>query len=874
MIHYLNRHELLNTERNQLNHLKNTQWQTDIVAFSFELGNKVLAHYTATQRKELGQFLTPPVVARYMATQLGEMPTTCHLLEPAIGSGVLACAVIEQAVILQQPKQLLIEGYEVDQNLYEAASTALATATAYAQQAGIVVQTRLHHKDFILAQTTKQQLSLFDNGDQGNQLLSQRYDRVIANPPYFKINREDPRAEAAFGQIAGHTNAYTLFMGLAVKQLLAGGYACFIVPRSFCSGAYFAQFRHELISLATPTSIHLFESRDTTFKADDVLQENIIFTIEKRHTPESSWPPIQISTSQSHTGLRNGIIRSPITAKEFLKRRHDSLFFRLPITELDQTIVDIMDLWPGSLNKLGLHVSTGPVVAFRAKALLHTVNGTKPSGTVPLLWMQNVHPQQVDWPVTQGSKPEAITQSAESQDLLIPNNSYVLTRRFSAKEEYRRLIAAPLLQEHFNDSAIGLENHLNYIYRKGGCLEAAEAIGLSALLNSALMDRYFRICNGNTQVNATELRALPFPPLDIIKQIGNTGAALDPTRIDETVFSILRETGYLPSNFPTFYETRFSMGKIQEAQDILKTLGLPKAQQNEMAALTLLVLAQLSENMAWREAQRRSLRVHDILGEMQTRYDRKYAENTRETIRRQVLHQFVQAGLVERNPDELSLATNSPRTHYALSETALQTIRTYASPLWIDAAQTYLEGKSALIDIYLRQRDQHKVSLMMESGVEYHLSPGAHNQLQVAVIEEFGPRFAPGAQVLYVGDTANKTLHMNTDGFAKLGIPVFNHDKLPDVVLYDENRNWLYLIEAVTSHGPISPKRQLELEKFLNDCSAGLIFVTAFPDFNTFKSFADNIAYETEVWIADRPTHLIHFNGDRLLGPRPKTNKQ
>jgi hypothetical protein len=293
-----------------------------------------------------------------------------------------------------------------------------------------------------------------------------------------------------------------------------------------------------------------------------------------------------------------------------------------------------------------------------------------------------------------------------------------------------------------------------------------------------------------------------------------------------------------------------------------------------MAALTLLVLAQLSESTEWSQAQRYSLRIHDILGEMQTRYDRRYAENTRETIRRQVLHQFIQAGLVERNPDELSLATNSPRTHYALSEAALHTIRTYDSPLWADAVQTYLDGKSALVEIYLRQRDQHKVSLVIEGGIEYHLSPGAHNELQVAVIEEFGPRFAPGAQVLYVGDTANKTLHIDTVGFAQLGIPVFNHDKLPDVVLFDRKQNWLYLIEAVTSHGPISPKRQLELEEFLGECSAGLIFVTAFPDFNTFKNFAENIAYETEVWIADRPTHLIHFNGDRLLSPRSRANKQ
>jgi len=822
----------------------------------------------------LGQFLTPPVVARYMAKQLGTLPNNCHILEPAIGSGVLVCAVIERAVINQYPKQLFIEGYEVDHDLYEAARMALAAATAYAEQAGITVQTRLHHRDFILAQTAERQLSLFTDKDQGRTPLSTNYDRIIANPPYFKLNREDPRADATFGQIAGHTNAYTLFMALAVKQLLPDGYACFIVPRSFCSGAYFAKFRREFISQAIPTSIHLFESRDATFKVDEVLQENIIFTFQKRQTPENLWPPIQLSASHSHTALRNGIIHSSIAAQEFLKRHNDTLFFRLPVTELDQMIIKIMDQWSGSLTHFGLHVSTGPVVAFRAKKLLHTLNGTKPVETVPLLWMQNVRPQQIDWPVTQGNKPQAIAKSDSDRELLISTANYVLTRRFSAKEEYRRLVAAPLLQEQFGDSALGLENHLNYIYRKGGTLEKEEAIGLSALLNSALIDRYFRICNGNTQVNAAELRTLPFPPLEIIKQIGRTKAVLDPLLIDETVFSLLRETGYLPIDFPIFHETRFSMGKIQEAQDILKILGLPKAQQNEMAALTLLVLAQLSEDMKWSQAQRRSLRVHDMLGEIQTRYDRRYAENTRETIRRQVLHQFVQAGLVERNPDELSLATNSPRTHYALSEAALQTIRMYDSPLWSDAAQTYLEGKSALVEIYLRQRDQHKVSLVMEGGIEYHLSPGAHNELQVAVIEEFGPRFAPGARVLYVGDTANKTLHIDTTGFAQLGIPIFNHDKLPDVVLYDEKQNWLYLIEAVTSHGPISPKRQLELEEFLSGCSAGLIFVTAFPDLSTFKSFLEHIAYETEVWTADRPTHLVHFNGDRFLGPHSKPGKQ
>jgi type II restriction enzyme len=309
------------------------------------------------------------------------------------------------------------------------------------------------------------------------------------------------------------------------------------------------------------------------------------------------------------------------------------------------------------------------------------------------------------------------------------------------------------------------------------------------------------------------------------------------------------------------------MGKIQEAQDILKTLGLPRPQQNEMAALTLLVLAGLSEDTPWVQARQQSLRIHDMLGEMQTRYGRQYAENTRETIRRQVIHQFVQAGLVLRNPDDPTLPTNSPRTHYALSEPTLDTLRAYRSGDWPEAAKVFLENQRALIETYRQQRDQYKVPLIMEGGVEYHLSPGAHNELQVLVIEEFGPRFAPGAKVLYVGDTANKTLHIDESGFRKLGIPIPSHDKLPDVVLYDEGRNWLYLIEAVTSHGPMSPKRQLELRELLGKGKADLIYVTAFPDFNTFKNFLLDIAWETEVWVADRPTHLIHFNGDRFLRP-------
>jgi len=309
------------------------------------------------------------------------------------------------------------------------------------------------------------------------------------------------------------------------------------------------------------------------------------------------------------------------------------------------------------------------------------------------------------------------------------------------------------------------------------------------------------------------------------------------------------------------------MGKVEQAQEILKTLGLPQAQRNEISALTLLVLAQLSEETPWRQARRQSLRIHDILIAIKDRYGREYAENTRETVRRQVIHQFEQAGLVVRNPDNPALPTNSPRTHYALSDAAIRTIRAYQSKGWQQAVQSFLETQGALLEIYQKGREQQKVPLRLASGEEYHLSPGEHNELQAAVVEEFGPRFAPGARLLYLGDAENKTLIFDKTGLDELSIPVSSHDKLPDIVFYDESRNWLFLIEAVTSHGPISPKRHFELEEMLKECSAGRVYVSAFPDFATFKNFLTEVAWETEVWLAEMPEHLIHFNGDRFLGP-------
>jgi type II restriction enzyme len=308
---------------------------------------------------------------------------------------------------------------------------------------------------------------------------------------------------------------------------------------------------------------------------------------------------------------------------------------------------------------------------------------------------------------------------------------------------------------------------------------------------------------------------------------------------------------------------------VDEAQTILRALGLPPAQSNEMAALTLLALCGLTPRTPWKAATRsRRTVTKGIMDYVRETYGKDYAPNTRETFRRQVLHQFDQARIVDYNAFEPDLPTNSPRAHYAITESTLAVVRTYGTKAWESAAKAHLAENGALTARYYSPRDHNKVPVTLPDGQVRVLSPGKHNEVQKAIIEEFAPRFAPGSEVLYLGDTAKKNLILDVTTFAALDIPITEHDKLPDVVLFDRKKRWLYLIEAVTSHGPVSPKRVIEIEALLTKCTAGPVYVSAFPNIAVFKKHAKNIAWETEVWLADVPDHLIHFNGDRFFGPR------
>lgn len=508
---------------------------------SFEAGQRVLSKRSIASRKTHGQFLTQEPLARFMAQKLELIADGDHILDPAMGSGTLLCAVIDHLIASGNLLEVWIDGFELDRELYFISKRILEDAVSEALDHGIKIHLNLFCADFVLNGLQFLRPSLLDTP-----LGQRRYDFIIANPPYFKINTDDTRRQRSEGLISGHTNIYTLFMALAA-YMLHGGVACFIVPRSFCSGAYFAKFRRDFMEQVVIQNIHLFESRDEAFSADNVLQENVIITFSSNQ--DTTRQLIEISSSASLESLEQGVNSRRITREQFISPPG---LFRLPTSDLDEIIMAVVDTWPDSLATYDMEISTGPVIPFRAKK--HLLKDYTSNSGVPLIWMQHVKPGQVTWPINTGFHKSQ--RMLCDLSLMVKNMNYVLLRRFSAKEEKRRLIAAPYIASRYPFEWIGIENHLNYIHCDTREMTNAESIGLSALLNSGLIDRYFRISNGNTQVNATELRALPLPPLKTIQYIGEiliNEVSADP---DEIIFEILKERELLPDDLAVLRETR------------------------------------------------------------------------------------------------------------------------------------------------------------------------------------------------------------------------------------------------------------------------------------------------------------------------------
>jgi len=259
--------------------------------------------------------------------------------------------------------------------------------------------------------------------------------------------------------------------------------------------------------------------------------------------------------------------------------------------------------------------------------------------------------------------------------------------------------------------------------------------------------------------------------------------------------------------------------------------------------------------------------ITPIMNWFSEHYRKTYAPNTRESIRRQTMHQFVDARLVLRNPDDPNRAINSGDTAYQIAPEALALLRLYGTAEWDTTLPLYLEQWETLADRYARAREMNRIPVRIAEGTSIQLSPGEHSELIRAIIEEFAPRFAPDSVLVYAGDTGDKMGYFDRDRLAALGVTVDSHGKMPDVVLHYTERDWLLLVESVTSHGPVDAKRHEELMQLFSRSSAGLVYVTAFPTRPVLARYLAEIAWETEVWVADAPTHLIHFNGLRFLGP-------
>ena len=305
------------------------------------------------------------------------------------------------------------------------------------------------------------------------------------------------------------------------------------------------------------------------------------------------------------------------------------------------------------------------------------------------------------------------------------------------------------------------------------------------------------------------------------------------------------------------------MDKLQEARSFLQMVGMPKAQQADICCYVLLAMAGVKPNMNWSEAENDWIRIHDMIQFSNMHYGTTYAENSRETFRKQALHRFRTAALVEDN----GKPTNSPNYRYRLTDETLQLIKRMQTGEWEKAIGRFLKYHEKLVDIYASKKKMTMMPVRI-NGADFNFSAGKHNELQKAIIEEFAPRFAPHSECLYVGDTIEKDLVKNVDKLTELGFEITLHDKMPDIVLYREDKDWIYFIESVTSVGPMDPKRILEIEDMTKNVTAGKIYVTAFLDFKTYKKFSEELAWETEVWIAELPELMIHLNGDKFMGPR------
>ncbi|WOF15978.1 N-6 DNA methylase [Methanoplanus sp. FWC-SCC4] len=483
--------------------------ESSILDSSVQLAERFCNNNYKNKRKPIGQFFTPPDVANYMANQIKLPKQDFSLLDPGAGTGILLAAVCDRIYNeYKKPINLTIVAYENNFEIIPNLEETLSYCRTKLFEKGHIVNYTVIKKDFIdinsryLLKKPKKDLPY--------------YDIVISNPPYYKLNKDSKESKLMSEFVYGQPNIYSFFVIVSTKMLKENGQFIYITPRSFCSGLYYKKMRKWLLDNSCITKIHSFNSRKNIFEMDNILQEVLIIAGEATNKKKCKSVHISLSSDRTFSDLYD--LSVPYSLINPGKNKES--YIRIPMNEKDLNLIKKIDSWNNVLKDFNINISTGKVVDFRTKGNL--VNNYDQEGSVPLIWMQNLDINKVNLDIQNFEKPRGILHNNETVNITIPVKNYILMKRFTTKNDKRRLFAVPFPKKDFRDFRyIGFENHLNYIYKIEGELSLNEMYGLSALFNSKIMDSYFRTISGSTQVNATDIRKMPLPDYDKIISLGN-----------------------------------------------------------------------------------------------------------------------------------------------------------------------------------------------------------------------------------------------------------------------------------------------------------------------------------------------------------------
>lgn len=474
---------------------------------------KIAIENPKSRKEELGQFLTAAPLAEFMASMFGSLPQTVRLLDAGAGAGALTAAFVSRCCKMRDGVHAIDATlYELDDVILNALTATMRECEHRCASAGIRFTFTIHAADFIGEISPRLAGDLFGAAPPA-------FDAAIANPPYRKISAESATRRALRSLGIETSNLYTGFIALIQRLLVPGGQLVGITPRSFCNGPYFRPFRSDFLSQLELRRLHVFESRQAAFRVDSVLQENIIF-----HAVKGGSQPRELIISSSSGEHGDHITETVFPFCEIVHPRDAEKFIHIPSAASHATAKVTMNGLRTSLASLGVTVSTGRVVDFRLKDALRK---QPERDTVPLVYPCHFNGGTVHWPKLEARKPNAILDNNETRPWLVPSGVYLLTKRFTSKEERRRLVACLYDPDMVNAKWVGFENHLNYFHVNGHGLERSLAVGLYAFLNSTVVDQYFRRFSGHTQVNATDLRTLAYPDRDTLEAMGREMSSLD-----------------------------------------------------------------------------------------------------------------------------------------------------------------------------------------------------------------------------------------------------------------------------------------------------------------------------------------------------------